>query len=542
MSFLDPLKTPTLLTELRAGSLHLFNGNSGEDLVITTDAEGRPDAASQARVREALLRLAPRKPWQSRGTLWCALPARGVSFRTVKIPDSARDGLRLLLTLQIEAQFPVPPESLVWGWCEPSKSSASSTRADGLREIQVAALKKELVEDYAALFSSCGFNPVFTIAALLRSGPNVRAVNSSAVLEVGARGSEFLARQESMPSLVRILPWGGEQISAALVRDFDMTPTEAEHTCVRLIQADSFTTERRTALMASVVATVAPLVQSIQRLWSGPELLVVGDTPAALLAARVLEESLRPTVIMQRIELDRAPGQTFAVRGIWEATKDSSDEVPLRLELKPTASSFGGRRTLPEVSWKWVTSVAGLLAALLLFPYAEALVGRPLLARRLANLQKDYDRLGEIDRRLEFLQYIADNQPPYLDASFVIANAAPPGARIESLSLNRRGEISLSGFAQMPQQIVDFRTKLVESGFFSQVVVEEQSPVQPNQPRSLMRITAQWKGHAERQALMLGPTLPEKANTNSVASDKGAATNSSPTESEPSFSNPAAKN
>jgi hypothetical protein len=157
-------------------------------------------------------------------------------------------------------------------------------------------------------------------------------------------------------------------------------------------------------------------------------------------------------------------------------------------------------------------------------------------------LQKDYDRLGEIDRRLEFLQYIADNQPPYLDASFVIANAAPPGARIESLSLNRRGEISLSGFAQMPQQIVDFRTKLVESGFFSQVVVEEQSPVQPNQPRSLMRITAQWKGHAERQALMLGPTLPEKANTNSVASDKEAATNSSPTESEPSFSNPAAKN
>ena len=82
MSFLDPLKTPTLLTELRAGSLHLFNGNSGEDLVITTDAEGRPDAASQARVREALLRLAPRKPWQSRGTLWCALPARGRRYVT----------------------------------------------------------------------------------------------------------------------------------------------------------------------------------------------------------------------------------------------------------------------------------------------------------------------------------------------------------------------------------------------------------------------------------------------------------------------------
>jgi hypothetical protein len=414
--------------------------------------------------------------------------------------------------------------------------------SDELREIQVAALKKELVEDFATLFASSGFNPVFTLAALLRAGPHAQLVNSSAVMEVTARGVEFLAYQEGIPSLVRLLPWGGEQISAALGRDFDMTPAEAEETCARLVQADAFTSERRTALMATVAAAVTPLAQSIQRLWSGPELQVVGDTPTALLTARVLEESLRPTVITQRIELSRIPGRTFAVQGIWETTTAPSGVVPLRLELTPAASSFGGRRTLPDVSWKWVARVSGLLAALLLFPYAEALVGRPILTRRLANLRKDHARLGEIDRRLEFLQYIADNQPPYIDASFVIANAAPPGARIESLSLNRRGEISLSGFAQMPQQIVDFRTKLVESGFFSQIVVEEQSPVQPGQPRSLMRLTGQWKDQAERQALLLGPTLPETAKTNSVAADKGTVTNGSPTNSKPPLPNPAAKN
>jgi octaprenyl-diphosphate synthase len=51
MSFLDPLKTPTLLTELRAGSLHLFNGNSGEDLARAIALIGRHQAVNATRER-----------------------------------------------------------------------------------------------------------------------------------------------------------------------------------------------------------------------------------------------------------------------------------------------------------------------------------------------------------------------------------------------------------------------------------------------------------------------------------------------------------
>ena len=48
-----------------------------------------------------------------------------------------------------------------------------------------------------------------------------------------------------------------------------------------------------------------------------------------------------------------------------------------------------------------------------------------------------------------------------------------------------------------------------------------------NNQRVNFRITAQWKGAAEREALQLGPVLPEAPRTNAVAGGTNApATNS----------------
>jgi hypothetical protein len=80
--------------------------------------------------------------------------------------------------------------------------------------------------------------------------------------------------------------------------------------------------------------------------------------------------------------------------------------------------------------------------------------------------------------------------------------------------MNQRGEISVSGYTQMPQQVVEFRTRLVDSGFFSTVVLEELAPVAGGQPRINLRLTAQWKAAAEREALKLGPVVPDRPSTN----------------------------
>src|SRR5439155_22276804 len=86
----------------------------------------------------------------------------------------------------------------------------------------------------------------------------------------------------------------------------------------------------------------------------------------------------------------------------------------------------------------------------------------------------------------------------------------------------------LRGSRQSSQQVTDFRSKLIESGFFSNVTVDEQSPgagpggmpgmggmAGPGGQKVVVRMTAQWKPAAARLTLAIGPTAEEieKART-----------------------------
>jgi len=74
----------------------------------------------------------------------------------------------------------------------------------------------------------------------------------------------------------------------------------------------------------------------------------------------------------------------------------------------------------------------------------------------------------------------------------ILANSASPGARFDSLSMNRRGDLSLKGNMQNSTQVVEFRSKLIKSGYFAAVAVEEQTPT-PDRQKVAVRITAQLK-------------------------------------------------
>jgi hypothetical protein len=57
-------------------------------------------------------------------------------------------------------------------------------------------------------------------------------------------------------------------------------------------------------------------------------------------------------------------------------------------------------------------------------------------------------------------------------------------------------------------QVAGFRSKLIDSGFFASVAVEEQTPT-PDRQKVTVRITAQWKPANDRQSLSIGPTAEE---------------------------------
>jgi hypothetical protein len=178
------------------------------------------------------------------------------------------------------------------------------------------------------------------------------------------------------------------------------------------------------------------------------------------------------------------------------------------LAVKALNGSPASARPTPR---KWAALAVLLLAGVCVWPYAEACLFKPRLARKLSAIKADKGRLAVIDRELGFLQFLKQNQPPYLDALYIFSKAAPPGMRLDSVSMNRHGELSLRGSARDGQQVADFRSKLIESGFFSTVSVEEQTPT-PDRQKVNLRLTAQWKPVEARALLAVGPTPQEIDN------------------------------
>ena len=81
-----------------------------------------------------------------------------------------------------------------------------------------------------------------------------------------------------------------------------------------------------------------------------------------------------------------------------------------------------------------------------------------------------------------------------------MASAAPPGTRIETLSITRRGDVSFRVAMRDAQQVSQFRSKLVESGAFSTIVIEEQTPT-ADRKKVNVRITGQWQPVAAQKSL-----------------------------------------
>jgi hypothetical protein len=101
---------------------------------------------------------------------------------------------------------------------------------------------------------------------------------------------------------------------------------------------------------------------------------------------------------------------------------------------------------------------------------------------------------------------------------YVFSQSAPPGTRFDSLSLNSHGEVSLRAAFHDGQQVADFRNQLITSGFFTNVVVEEQVPT-PDRQRVTVRMNALEKPAPQLQlaSAMLAMADRNKAATKAAS-------------------------
>ncbi|MDB6077851.1 MAG: hypothetical protein JWO82_1598, partial [Akkermansiaceae bacterium] len=436
------MNSPSLYIELGQTSFKVLKGDAGLEIPLERLENGGLTDSCREKLTHSLRDFLKKKGWQSRSHAFCAIGARGVSLRRLTLPSSTKEELQRVLRLQIESEFPLPPEELAWGYRPLDSAGRPGIVAIARQEMIVVALKKEVLAEYSEILAGCGVNPVFTLAALARNCLCPQPPGSYALLDVGRSHSELIAFDNGAPASIRILPWGGEDLTRSIAEKLGITHQEAEKLKVNLDQEPVARAELGQQIQSAMGAALEPLATAIRSHWSGQTIYLSGRSARHKDIAPQLARHLGGGVACERLELMPGEGRSAAILGLKRSTEKEGGSPPLILRLK---EAKGGESIARPAPWKWA-AVAGLLAiAALSFPYAEALLLKPRLAKRLSLVKADKGRLSTIDRELTFLQFLKESQPPYLDAVSLIARSAPAGSRIDSLSMNRRGDLALKG-------------------------------------------------------------------------------------------------
>ena len=515
MKTLPVIPSACLYVEIGQSSLRALLGEQGLELPLERQENGRLTTPCQVRVTQALQTFVHHENGPPRLPALCALGAKGVSLRRLALPPSTKDQLARLLRLQIESEFPLPPDELAWGYHVLDGAKPSPQAAPASQEVIVAAVRKETVAEYAELLAACGISPVFTLAAWARSRVFPQLAGPYALLDIGRNQSELIAFDNGVPASVRLLPWGGESLTQSIAERLGINRDEAEKLKLQSGRESSSAGPLAPQVRAAIETSLDSLATAVTGSWSGQRLFLTGPSAAHHDLALELGRRLGITVTCERMELAPSAGRSAAILGLQKCVEHDGGSLPLTLQIKPADASPAAARSAP---WTWAALAAFLAVGSLGLPYAEALLLKPFLARKIAAIKADKARLAAIDNEFSFLQFLKKNQPPYLETLVRLSKAAPAGTRFDSVTMNRRGELALRGSLRDGQQVVDFLSKLVDYGFFSSVVVEEQTP-SPDRQKVIVRISAQLKPADTRPPLVDEPPGKEPEKPAAARSD-----------------------
>lgn len=506
MSALSWFGSGVVWLEVTSRSLHVQHGGAARTWRLERGPGGALTESCRKTIGGELAAFVDRKPWQPRREARCLLPAGGVTLRRWKVPKAEEDETRRVLSLQIESELPLAPDELAWGWRKVGESGA-------LQDVLVAAARRSSVAEMALLLEECGLAPLFTLSALARAGsvaPRSPGGGGEAWLDVGPDHSEWLALDGMGPVRLRALPWGEQTLVREWMSSAGVASDVAERWLGRVLtEPGPLDDPGKPGWDAAVQA----LAGSIPGPVPGGRIRVTGRLAGAPAFLASLAEKLGRGVVVESGERGGDRAAPSGIRRLREDTEGRTQEPGLWLAAKVQEAPTVLSQATPR---KWAVVAGVLLLGLLLMPYIEAMVFLPGLASRVAAVQARQDRLQWIDRQADFLRHLKQNQAPYMEALLVLGKTLSPGNRMESMNLNRKGEMALRVSMRQPQEVTEFRTKLTESGFFTSVVIEEQSPT-PDRQKIQVRISAQIKPLNLRQGLAI------LAVTNSVGPNPGGA-------------------
>lgn len=504
----DP-STVTHLFEIDDSTWKTVSDGRVIEIALERHANGRLTEACRANVIARLRQLpGVASSSQPRAAL-CAIGARGATLRRMSLPPSRPEDRDNVLALQIEREFPIAPVHLAWG------HQALGSVAGGGSDILVAAVRNELVEDYAGLAKECGLNTTFTLGILAINAVAMRSDGNAALIHLGKADAEIALLENGLPLLIRTLPWGVSHIRTDLLDRLGADDQKAESIMSAILNGEPPAHEHATVAGEVVRVGAEKLTEALRRNSAIRQIRLAGELAGIYGLEGRLRHLLGDSCQLERINGGSNSRPLTALAAL-QRLRDA-DRLDRLLLLRPGGETTAGEKATSPFPYRWLAIAAALILGLFVVRYAVPVLKKPALEKKLEDVRAARAALPPIDREVDFLRSVQKSQPAYLNALAILADATPRGTKVDSINLNQRGEFTFVATMQGAQQANELRTKLINSGIFSNAVIEEQTPA-PDHRQASVRIRARWDPSPEKKSPVLDRIA---ANANTNAPSKG---------------------
>ena len=471
MNTAEPHSNPSsLVMEIRSSQWTGRWGDQGFVIDLQRDPKGVITETCREEISQTIRKLAEKQ--ETAIDCLCTLGGSGVSLRTLEVPSLKNTSLSDLIELQIEKEWPLPPDELVWAFHPWDPSVKGNTDSNQIR-VTIAAVRRSQFSQYESIAKTCNLNPTWTLSACLAAeNPLIATTGPTWLLDVRETSCDWVIFDKGVPETIRQLPVGtiqegpiAQRLSEALQND--------------LTENHDF----------------APLVVAVKE-------------PFAEDCARELQQQL-PDRTVHLHAVPESPGFTFTTHTWTERTNDFRFTPQLILKTKEEPQPRASLDRGPLL--RWVALLGLLVIAILVARRVEPTLRGNSLNSQLTTFKAEKQNLPEIDRELDFLSYIHEKSLPFEDIISLLAANAVPQFEIQSLEMGSDRRVQLRGTLPERGQPEDLRTKLFDSGWFEQVVLDEQTPNQ-RERKLTIRISMVLKPPLNRPKLAK-ETLGLKPNT-----------------------------
>src|SRR5574341_318816 len=215
----------------------------------------------QGRVAE-LLRTFVRRHRLGSSLVVTALACRELFLRTLTLPFDDAEKVSQVAPFEMESLIPLPLEEVAVGCVVlggegqgQGKGAAKSASSDVL----VAAAPRVTVAEHLKFLADVGIDPavvhvdalaLFAVTQQLRR-EGAKVPPNLAIIDLGASKTTLCLTHQARPWMLRTIPWGGDQVTEGLVKEYQCSRAEAER-------------RKRTLTADQLQHWLAPVVKDIQ--------------------------------------------------------------------------------------------------------------------------------------------------------------------------------------------------------------------------------------------------------------------------------------